>query len=207
MKIYAHVFKRPLDIVLPTIGLILLSPLFWYLSRRIAKEMGKPVIYKQQRAGFHGKPFYIYKFRTMTNEKDGQGQLLPDKDRITPLGNFLRKSSLDELPELWNVLKGEMSLIGPRPLLMDYLPYYTAAERHRHDMRPGLSGWAQVNGRNAIDWAQKLQLDLDYVKRVSFWVDLRVIFLTLLKVVKASDIDQSDNETMERFDDWRNAKK
>lgn len=207
MRLYAHLFKRPLDILLSIIGLVLLSPLFWYLSRRIAKEMGKPVIYRQQRAGRHGKPFYIYKFRTMTNETDAQGSLLPDKDRITPLGNFLRNSSLDELPELWNVLKGEMSLIGPRPLLMDYLPYYTEAENQRHSVRPGLSGWAQVNGRNAIGWDQKLQLDLDYVKRVSFWLDLKVIVLTLLKVVRGSDINQSEDDTMERFDEWRKAKK
>lgn len=180
--------KRVVDIVGAVAGLILLAPLMAVVAVMIRRQMGSPVLFRQTRPGLHGKPFRMVKFRTMRDAVDTQGNLLPDSERLTRLGRFLRSSSLDELPELWNVLKGDMSLVGPRPLLMEYLDYYTEDEKRRHTVRPGITGLAQVSGRNAITWEQKLGLDLKYVEKKSFWLDMKIIFRTLAKVVKREDI-------------------
>jgi len=161
--------------------------------------MGYPVIFKQKRPGLNGKTFNFYKFRTMTNEKDENGNLLADKDRLTSFGKFLRKTSLDELPSLWNVLKGDMSLVGPRPLLMEYLPLYSDKQMRRHEVKPGITGWAQINGRNAISWEEKFKLDIWYVDNQSFWFDIKIIFLTIWKVLKREGISHSGFATMEKF--------
>jgi lipopolysaccharide/colanic/teichoic acid biosynthesis glycosyltransferase len=165
--------------------------------------MGSPVFFKQQRPGLHGKPFYMFKFRTMTNACDGDGCLLPDCDRLTPLGRFLRSTSLDELPELFNVLKGDMSLVGPRPLLMQYLDRYTPEQARRHEVRPGVTGWAQVNGRNALSWEDKFEMDVWYVDNRSFWLDLKILWMTLLKVVRREGISGDGCETMTEFEGTR----
>jgi sugar transferase EpsL len=165
--------------------------------------MGSPVFFKQQRPGLHGKPFYMFKFRTMTNACDGDGCLLPDCDRLTPLGRFLRSTSLDELPELFNVLKGDMSLVGPRPLLMQYLDRYTPEQYRRHEVRPGVTGWAQVNGRNALSWEEKFEMDVWYVENRSFWLDLKILWMTLLKVVRREGISGDGCETMTEFEGTR----
>lgn len=165
----------------------------------IRMTYGSPVIFKQKRPGLHGKPFYIYKFRTMTNERDKSGNLLPNHLRITKLGKFLRKTSLDEIPQLFNVLKGDISLVGPRPLLMDYLELYSSEQARRHDVRPGITGWAQVNGRNAITWEEKFKLDVWYVDNQSFWLDIKIIFLTVLKVIRSEGVNKNEQVTMERF--------
>ena len=161
--------------------------------------MGAPIIFKHQRPGLHGKLFTFYKFRTMINTKNSDGDLMPDKNRLTLLGLFLRKTSLDELPSLWNVLKGDMSLVGPRPLLMEYLPLYTKEQARRHEVKPGITGWAQINGRNAISWEEKFNLDILYVDNRSFWLDLKIIFLTIFKVLRQEGISQSEHTTMEKF--------
>ena len=161
--------------------------------------MGTPVFFRQQRPGLHGEPFTIYKFRTMTDKRDDQGDLLPDAERLTPFGRFLRIASLDELPELVNVLRGEMSLVGPRPLLMQYLERYTPEQARRHEVRPGITGWAQVNGRNALSWENKFELDVWYVDHVSLWLDLKIIALTLWKIVRREGISQPGRATMEEF--------
>jgi len=165
----------------------------------VRMRLGRPVLFRHVRAGLHGRPFTLYKLRTMTDERDDAGVLLPDAARLTPFGRFLRSTSLDELPELWNVLKGEMSLVGPRPLLPEYLPLYTPEQARRHDVKPGVTGWAQVNGRNAISWQQKLTLDVWYVDHRSFRLDLSILFLTLKKVFLREGVDQSKGVTMERF--------
>jgi sugar transferase EpsL len=162
-------------------------------------KLGSPILFKQQRPGLYGKPFYFYKFRTMTDERDRDGQLLPDDKRLTSFGMFLRKYSLDELPQLANVVKGDISLVGPRPLLMEYLPLYTEAQTKRHLVKPGITGWAQVNGRNAISWEEKFELDLWYVNHQSLLLDLKIIALTLIKVITSEGINQTGNATMERF--------
>lgn len=161
--------------------------------------MGRPVLFKQQRPGLHGKIFSINKFRTMTNAKDEQGNLLPNDQRITKLGQFLRKLSLDELPQLFNVLKGDLSLVGPRPLLVEYLDLYTPEQARRHDVKPGITGWAQVNGRNAITWEEKFKHDVWYVDNQSFWLDLKILLMTALKVIKSDGVNKSENVTMEKF--------
>jgi sugar transferase EpsL len=166
-------------------------------------KLGYPVIFKQQRPGLHGKPFYLYKFRTMTDERDENGELLPDHLRLTPFGQFLRKFSLDELPQLYNILKGDMSFVGPRPLLMKYLPYYTDREKKRHNVRPGITGLAQVSGRNNLDWDERLELDVKYVENYSFWLDLKIIFLTIKKVLKSEDVVIDPRSTMKDLDEER----
>jgi lipopolysaccharide/colanic/teichoic acid biosynthesis glycosyltransferase len=181
------------------LALLLLSPVLAVLAVLVRLKLGSPVLFRQQRSGLHGKPFTLVKFRSMTDRRDGQGNLLPDAERLTRFGRFLRASSLDELPELWNVLKGEMSLVGPRPLLMQYLPLYTPEQARRHEVRPGITGWAQVNGRNALSWEEKFALDVWYVDNQTLWLDLKIIFLTLLKIVKRDGINQPGAATMNPF--------
>ncbi|WP_156413673.1 sugar transferase [Lacimicrobium alkaliphilum] len=191
--------KRLMDISAALLGLILLSPLLLLLMLLVRLRLGSPVFFTQQRPGLNGKPFYMIKFRSMTDKKDEHGQLLADEKRLTRFGRLLRASSLDELPELWNVLKGDMSLVGPRPLLMEYLPRYSAAQYRRHEVRPGITGWAQVNGRNALSWEEKFKLDVWYVENHNLWLDIRILFLTLFKVMQRTGINQKDRATMEKF--------
>lgn len=191
--------KRTLDIVVSFIGLILLSPLFLLLYFKIKKEMGTPVIFSQIRPGRDGKPFRMYKFRSMKDATDQDGNPLPDADRITPFGAKLRTTSLDELPELWNVLKGEMSLVGPRPLLMEYLPLYSTEQYRRHEVRPGITGWAQVNGRNAISWEEKFEYDVWYVDNQSILLDIKILLLTIKKVFVKEGISAEGEVTMTKF--------
>ena len=176
------------------------APLFLALAVLVRLKLGAPVLFRQQRPGLNGRPFTIYKFRTMTDRHDAAGNLLPDGERLTVFGKFLRSTSLDELPELWNVLRGEMSLVGPRPLLMHYLDLYTPEQMRRHEVRPGITGWAQVNGRNALSWEEKFARDVWYVDHLSFWLDIKIIFLTFLKIVKREDINQPGEATMKFFE-------
>lgn len=191
--------KRAFDVVASAIALILLSPVIAIVAWQIRRKLGSPVLFRQVRPGLHGKPFEMIKFRTMRDAADAQGNPLPDSERMTPLGSFLRSSSLDELPELWNVLKGDMSLVGPRPLLMDYLPLYSPEQCRRHEARPGVTGWAQINGRNALSWEEKFKLDVWYVDNRSFWLDLKIIFLTVKKVVVRDGISAEGEVTMSKF--------
>lgn len=191
--------KRIIDIFGASFGLLLLSPVLAIVAYKIRHEMGAPVIFRQTRPGHNGKPFRMIKFRTMRDAVDADGRPLPDEERLTKLGQFLRASSLDELPELWNVLKGEMSLVGPRPLLMEYLPLYSPEQARRHEVRPGITGWAQVNGRNAISWDEKFALDVWYVDNQSFWLDLKIIWLTIRKVIKRDGISAKGEATMSKF--------
>src|SRR5690625_356057 len=191
--------KRLLDIVAAGLGLLVLSPLLLFIAWRIRATMGSPVLFKQQRPGLHGKPFTMLKFRTMRDALDHDGNPLPDAKRITKLGRFLRSSSLDELPELWNVLKGEMSLVGPRPLLMEYLPLYNARQARRHEVRPGITGWAQVNGRNAISWEEKFDLDVWYVDNQSIFLDIKILCLTVARVASRQGISHAGEATMSKF--------
>jgi sugar transferase EpsL len=191
--------KRLFDVVVAAVALLLLWPALALLALFVRLKLGAPVLFCQQRPGLGGRPFTLIKFRTMTDRRDVQGNLLPDAERLPSFGKFLRASSLDELPELWNVLKGEMSLVGPRPLLMRYLPRYTPEQARRHEVRPGITGWAQVNGRNALSWEEKFALDVWYVDNHNLWLDLRIIFLTLFKIFKRADINQPGQATMEEF--------
>lgn len=191
--------KRSLDILASGMGLLLLSPVFGVLALMIRYQMGKVVYFRQTRPGLHGAPFQMVKFRTMRHALDPDGNLLPDADRLTRLGSILRSSSLDELPELWNVLKGDMSLVGPRPLLMEYLPLYSPEQARRHDVRPGITGWAQINGRNAISWDEKFALDVWYVDNRGLWLDLKIIWLTIRKVLKREGISAAGEATMPKF--------
>lgn len=191
--------KRVFDIVGATVGLLLLSPVIVIVALTIRRQMGSPVLFGQTRPGLGGKPFRMIKFRSMRDATDSRGNALPDSERLTRLGRFLRSSSLDELPELWNVLKGDMSLVGPRPLLMEYLPLYSATQARRHDVRPGVTGWAQINGRNAISWDEKFALDVWYVDNRSLWLDLKIIWLTIRKVVKRDGISADGEATMSKF--------
>jgi sugar transferase EpsL len=191
--------KRLMDIILILCALPLLLLVFLILYVLIAIKMGRPVLFVQRRPGKDGKPFNMVKFRSMTDERDEQGELLSDDIRLTSFGKFLRATSLDELPELWNVLKGEMSLVGPRPLLMQYLELYTPEQARRHEVRPGVTGWAQINGRNAISWQQKFSLDVWYVENQSLLLDVKILFLTVLKVIRRDDISQQDHVTIEPF--------
>ena len=175
------------------------SPIYIIVSLLILWKMGSPILFRQKRPGYKEKIFGIYKFRTMTNEKDANGNLLPDDKRLVGIGKFIRSTSLDELPQLFNVLKGEMSFVGPRPLLEEYLPLYNEKQKRRHDVKPGITGWAQVNGRNAISWEQKFDYDVWYVDNQSFLLDIKILWLTFLKVVKRSDISSSTSSTMEKF--------
>ena len=191
--------KRLVDIVLAFGGLALLAPVMLAVTWLIRRQFGSPILFRQTRPGLHGKPFSILKFRTMADTRDAKGNLLPDAERLTGFGRFLRSTSLDELPELFNVLKGEMSLVGPRPLLMAYLPLYTPEQARRHEMRPGITGWAQVNGRNAISWEEKFRLDVWYVDNQSFWLDLKILLLTVKKVVVRDGISAVGEATAPRF--------
>jgi sugar transferase EpsL len=191
--------KNILDFIISLLAIILLSPLLVILGLIIFFSFGSPVFFIQIRPGFLGKPFNFFKFRTMTNTKNSDGDLLPDKNRLTPLGSFLRKTSLDELPSLWNVLKGDMSLVGPRPLLMEYLPLYSKEQMRRHEVKPGITGWAQINGRNAISWVEKFELDVWYVENQSFWLDIRILLLTIWKVMKREGVSHKKFSTMPQF--------
>jgi sugar transferase EpsL len=200
---YRRFGKRLLDLSLTLFALLLLSPALALVAIMVRLRLGSPVLYRQQRPGLHGQPFTIIKFRTMTDNRDAQGNLLPDKDRLTSLGRFLRSTSLDELPELINVLRGDMSIVGPRPLLMKYLDRYTPTQMRRHEVLPGVTGWAQVNGRNAISWAEKFALDVWYVDHVSLRLDLQIIALTLWTALRREGISQAGQATMEEFKDSR----
>ena len=191
--------KRLLDIIIAAAALILLSPVLLLLARQIRRKLGTPVLFRQVRPGRGGIPFVMYKFRTMRDAADENGRPLPDAERLTPFGRKLRAASLDELPELWNVLKGDMSLVGPRPLLMEYLPLYNAEQRRRHLVRPGITGWAQVNGRNAIPWPEKFRLDVWYVENRSLLLDMKILFLTVKKVLGRSGINSEGEATAAKF--------
>ena len=191
--------KRIFDIICAIVALVLLAPVMLLVAVFVRRKLGKPVLFTQTRPGLQGKPFQMLKFRTMRDAYDKNGNPLPDDQRITPFGQFLRSTSIDELPELINVLKGEMSLVGPRPLLMEYLELYSPEQARRHDVRPGITGWAQINGRNAISWKQKFELDLWYINNWSLWLDIKILFLTVVKVFKRSDINQQGRVTIEKF--------
>lgn len=191
--------KRLLDLLMSALALIILSPVLVTLSLLVRAIHGSPVLFRQRRPGYRGVPFYIFKFRTMTDRRDASGNLLPDAERLTSFGRFLRASSLDELPELINILRGEMSFVGPRPLLMQYLERYTPEQARRHLVLPGLTGWAQVNGRNALTWEEKFRLDVWYVDHYSFWLDLRILWLTVWKVLHREGISQPGHVTAEEF--------
>ncbi|MCU7698953.1 sugar transferase [Acinetobacter sp. AYS6] len=191
--------KRLVDIIIASIALILLSPLYFYVAYKVKKNLGSPVLFRQIRPGLHGKPFEMIKFRTMKDATDPQGNLLPDNERLTPFGKMLRATSLDEMPELWNVIKGDMSIVGPRPLLMEYLPLYNKEQAKRHDVRPGMTGHAQVNGRNAIGWEEKFKLDTWYVENRSLWLDFKIMLQTVKKVIAKDDINEVGEATMSKF--------
>jgi lipopolysaccharide/colanic/teichoic acid biosynthesis glycosyltransferase len=192
--------KRLLDVLAAFSALAVLSPVLFAVAFAIILTMGRPIFFRQLRPGLHGKPFNMLKFRTMTNETDDRGNLLPDAERLTRLGRFLRSTSLDELPELFNVLRGEMSLVGPRPLLMEYLDQYTPEQARRHEVRPGITGWAQINGRNAISWEEKFKLDVWYVDNWSLWLDIRILALTVWKVLRREQISAASHATMPKFE-------
>lgn len=194
-----HKVKRLFDIIVAFSALIVLSPLIVYLMWKVRKNLGSPVFFRQTRPGLNGRPFEMLKFRTMRDAVDNNGKLLPDSERMTSFGNKLRSSSLDELPGLWNVLKGNMSLVGPRPLLMQYLPLYNREQARRHDVRPGVTGWAQVNGRNAISWEDKFTLDVWYVDNHSLWLDFKILLLTVKKVFIKEGISAEGHVTIEPF--------
>ena len=199
--------KRLCDIAASTIGLMVLAPVIALVAFQIFRKLGSPIFFRQVRPGKDGKPFQMVKFRTMRDVTNENGDLLPDSERITPFGNFLRNSSLDELPELWNVLKGDMSLIGPRPLLMEYLEYYSDDQARRMEIKPGVTGWAQVNGRNAISWEQKFQYDVWYVDHQSLWLDIKIIWLTVKKVLVRDGVSPQGEVIMPRFDNIMNKQK
>lgn len=192
--------KRVFDIVFSVLLIILILPILLVLWCLVRFCLGTPVLFRQVRPGMNGQPFEMVKFRTMTNDCDHDGRLLPDAERISALGGFLRSTSLDELPELWNVLKGEMSLVGPRPLLMEYLPLYSLRQAKRHDVRPGVTGWAQINGRNALDWNSKFELDVWYVENRTILLDIKILCLTVWKVIRRDGISHGDEATMPRFE-------
>ena len=196
---YEKYIKRLLDFTLSFLALIVLSPVLLVTAVLVRIKLGSPIIFHQERPGKSEKIFRLYKFRSMTDECDKNGNLLPDNERLTRFGRILRSTSLDELPELWNILRGDMSIVGPRPLLVKYLPLYNEEQRHRHDVRPGLTGWAQANGRNAISWEEKFKLDVWYVQHISFWVDVKVIFMTVKKVFCRDGISSETSVTMEEF--------
>ncbi len=191
--------KRAFDFIVALVALALLSPLLLVFTVLVRIKLGSPVFFRQQRPGFQSKLFYVLKFRTMTDERDADGRLLPDEARLTPFGKFLRQASIDELPQLLNVLRGELSLVGPRPLLTQYLGRYSAEQARRHDVKPGITGWAQVNGRNAITWEDKFKLDVWYVDNHSFWLDLKILWMTVQKVFVREGINHPGKATMEEF--------
>ncbi len=196
---YDKYIKRIIDFLLSLIGIIILSPVLLIVAIMVRTKLGSPILFTQERPGLNGRIFKMYKFRTMTNETDENGELLPDEIRLTKFGKFLRSSSLDELPEMFNILKGDMSIVGPRPLLVKYLPLYSERQAHRHDVRPGLTGYAQVNGRNAISWEEKFELDIFYVNNSSFMVDVMIFFKTIKKVFDREGISSDTSVTMEEF--------
>jgi sugar transferase EpsL len=202
-RLYRTFGKRALDLAVAVPAVILASPVIALVALAIRWRLGSPVVFRQQRPGFHGEPFMLYKFRTMLDTRDATGELLPDAERLPPFGVFLRRSSLDELPQLWNVVRGDMSLIGPRPLMMRYLPRYSAQQRRRHDVLPGVTGWAQVNGRNNISWERKFELDVWYVDHLSPWIDLKILWLTLLKTLLRSGISAEGHATAPEFEGTR----
>ncbi|RKG31916.1 sugar transferase [Acinetobacter tianfuensis] len=191
--------KRILDIAIASTALILLSPVYFIVAHKVKKNLGSPVLFRQVRPGLHGKPFEMVKFRTMKDALDAQGNPLPDSERLTPFGKMLRATSLDEMPELWNVIKGDMSIVGPRPLLMEYLPLYNCEQAKRHNVRPGITGHAQVNGRNAISWEKKFELDTWYVENQSLWLDFKIMLKTVKKVIAKDDISAEGEATMTKF--------
>ena len=191
--------KRGFDFVAALVALFLLALPLLVLIVQVRRKLGSPIFFRQTRPGIQGKPFEMIKFRTMTDARDPNGQLLNDAARLTPFGRFLRSSSLDELPELWNVLKGDMSLVGPRPLLMEYLPLYSLEQARRHEVRPGITGWAQVNGRNALSWEEKFKLDVWYVENQSLWLDIKILWMTVQKVLVREGVSAAGEATMPRF--------
>jgi sugar transferase EpsL len=191
--------KRLFDFTFSFLALVILSPIIFVTAILVGIFIGSPILFKQQRPGHKGRPFSIYKFRSMTNRFTRDGSLLPDNERLTRFGRLLRSLSLDELPELFNILRGEMSFVGPRPLLMEYLPLYSPEQARRHDVVPGLTGWAQVNGRNAIDWPTRFKMDVWYVDNWSFWLDIKIIFLTVWKVITREGVNQEGQSTVEYF--------
>ena len=207
--IYESYLKRTLDVVLSFLALIVLSPVILIVAILVRLKLGTPIFFTQERPGKDEKIFKMYKFRTMTDEQDANGHLLPDSVRLTSFGKFLRSTSLDELPELWNILKGDMSIVGPRPLLIKYLPYYSEREKFRHSVRPGLTGLSQINGRNCLDWDTRLELDVRYSLNITMWTDIQILLKTVLKVVKREDVVVVDTGTIkdldiERKNDYRN---
>ena len=196
---YKLFFKRVIDIFFSLIFILLFWWLYIVVAILVKKKLGSPVLFKQKRPGLNEKIFIMYKFRTMIDKKDEKGDLLPDKDRLTKFGKFLRSTSLDEIPELWNVLKGDMSLVGPRPLLVQYLSKYTKEEKRRHEVKPGITGWAQINGRNNTTWSDRFKNDVYYVENFSFLLDMKIIIQTFLKVIKRRDINQNEDVTMRNF--------
>lgn len=191
--------KRVLDVVIASTALLLLSPVYFFVAYKVRKNLGSPVLFRQVRPGLNGKPFEMIKFRSMKDAVDANGHPLPDSERLTPFGKMLRATSLDEMPELWNVIKGEMSIVGPRPLLMEYLPLYNREQAKRHNVRPGMTGYAQVNGRNAISWEEKFKLDSWYVENQSLWLDFKIILKTVKKVIAKDDISAEGEATMTKF--------
>ncbi len=191
--------KRIFDLIVALFGLALLSPVLLVFIALVRIKLGAPVFFMQQRPGFRAKPFYVIKFRTMTNQRDAEGNLLPDEDRLTTFGKFLRKMSIDELPQLLNVLMGDLSLVGPRPLLTQYLERYSPEQARRHDVKPGITGWAQVNGRNSLSWEDKFAMDVWYVDHQSFWLDMKILYMTFYKVFRREGINQQGQATMEEF--------
>ena len=196
---YAHFFKRLFDFILALMAIIILSVLLVIIAILVRLKLGTPVIFRQERPGLHNKIFTLYKFRTMTDKRDANGELLPDEERLTRFGKLLRATSLDELPELFNILKGDMAIVGPRPLLVKYLPLYNEQQQHRHDVRPGFTGYAQVNGRNSISWEEKFTLDVYYTKHISLMLDLKIILKTIKVVLKREGISSDTSATMEEF--------
>lgn len=201
---YKKYIKRLLDFILSLIGLIIFSPVFLVVAILVRIKLGKPVIFKQKRPGLNEKIFTLYKFRTMTDEKDEEGNLLPDSQRLTKFGKALRSTSLDELPELFNILKGDMSIVGPRPLSIAYLSYYNEEEKHRHDVRPGLTGLAQINGRNDLEWDKRFQYDIEYVKNLGVNEDIRIFIKTIIKVFRQEGVTTRGTGKVEDFDEYRN---
>ena len=197
---YKFFLKRAIEFILSLAGLVFLMPIYLVIIVMVRINLGSPIFFKQERPGLNNKVFNIYKFRTMTNEHDNYGNLLPDETRLTNFGRFLRSTSLDELPSLWSVLKGDMSLIGPRPLLVEYLPFFSEKQARRHEVRPGITGWAQVNGRNAISWEEKFELDVWYVDNLSIILDIKIIWLTIIKVLFRDGISPDNKDILPRFD-------
>lgn len=194
-----NMLKRLFDIIAASVALLLLSPVILVVAWQVRCKLGSPVLFRQTRPGLHGQPFEMVKFRTMLDAQDESGNPLPDSERMTPFGRFLRSTSLDELPELWNVVKGDMSLVGPRPLAMAYLPLYSPEQARRHEVRPGVTGWAQINGRNSITWKKKFEMDVWYVDHQSLMLDIKILFLTIKKVLSRSDVQEGGQDQVESF--------